>query len=192
MPGLIDRLRRCKARRLRTKQCRRLWRRVREHCAAVRLVHHELSAEWRSVFNHFPMRIKSIEAELYNRVLSEDQLLRNLPKDRPAEPIILQMKIAFNRSMGNNQLARVYQQSLENVQLQLERRAAMIAQAQRIENEVLDFTLQLQRWGDHLLSVGRASITGGSDNRVADLLQQMQLEMESIHTAIRDAQVEVG
>lgn len=192
MPWLIDRLRRWKSRRLKTKRCRRLWRSVREHCAAIRVVHNELSPEWRSVFQHFPLRIKSVEAELYNRVLNEDQILRVVPKDRPTEPILLQCKIAFHRSMGNNQLAHVYQQTLENLQMQMERRTQMLANAQRIENEVMDFTFQLQRWGDQVLSVGRAGIIGGSDNRVAELLEQMQQEMAGIYDAIRAAQVEVG
>ncbi len=192
MPGLIDRIRACKARRLKTKRCKRLWRRVREHCAAIRVVHHELSPEWRSMFQSFSKRIKAVEAELYNRVLAQDQILRHVPKDNPVEPIVLQAKIAFHRSMGNNQLAYVYQQSLQNLQLQMERRTQMLANAQRIENEVLDFTLQLQRWGDQVMSVSRAGLSGGSENRVADMLEQMQQEMESIHTAIRDAQAEVG
>ncbi len=192
MPGLIDQLRAWKARRLKTKRCRRLWRRVREHCAAIRVVHHELSPEWRSIFNSFPMRMKAVEAELYNRVLAQDQILRHVPKDHPIEPVVLQIKIGFHRSMGNNQLAYVYQQSLQNLQLQMERRTQMLANAQRIENEVLDFTFQLQRWGDQVMSVSRAGLSGGSDNRVADVMEQMQQEMEGIHSAIRDAQAEVG
>ncbi|MHB1462272.1 MAG: hypothetical protein ACYC1M_13390 [Armatimonadota bacterium] len=192
MPGLIDRLRAWKARRLRTKRCRRLWRRVREHCAAIRVVHHELSPEWRSIFNSFHMRMKAVEAELYNRVLAEDQILRHVPKDHPIEPVVLQIKIGFHRSMGNNQLAYVYQQSLQNLQLQMDRRTQMLANAQRIENEVLDFTFQLQRWGDQVMSVSRVGLSGGSDNRVADVMEQMQQEMEGIHSAIRDAQAEVG
>lgn len=138
------------------------------------------------------MRMKAVEAELYNRVLAQDQILRHVPKDHPIEPVVLQIKIGFHRSMGNNQLAYVYQQSLQNLQLQMERRTQMLANAQRIENEVLDFTFQLQRWGDQVMSVSRAGLSGGSDNRVADVMEQMQQEMEGIHSAIRDAQAEVG
>ena len=177
--------------RLKTKQAKRLWRRVREHCAAIRVIFREMPSEWRGVFGNFPTRMKTIESELYKRVLSADQILRHVPKDNLLESIILQIKIGIHRGLGNHKLAYAYECSLENVNLQKQRRVELLAAAQKIENEVIDYTLQLQRWSDHMVSIGRVSMTCGSDHRAADVLEQMQQEMEDIQTAIRAAQNEM-
>ncbi len=164
---------------------------MREHCAAIRVIHREMPSEWRGVFGSFTVRMKSIQSELYQRVLSADQILRRLPKDSLIESIILQIKIGIHRGLGNRQLAGAYESALDNLNLQKQRRNEMLAAALKIENEVIEFTLQLQRWGDQMMSINRVSLTGSSSGNTADILEQMQQEMEDIQTAIRAAQNEI-
>ena len=165
---------------------------MREHCAAIRVIHREMPTEWRGVFGNFAFHLKSIQSELYKRVLSADQILRHLPKDNIVESVILQVKIGIHRGLGNRQLVAAYESALDNLNLQKHRRIEMLAAALKIENEVIEFTLQLQRWGDQMVTLNRVSLTNDSNNHTADILEQMQQEMEDIQTAIRAAQNEIN